>query len=61
MLSTFDSNPTTLLARFFPITEFNTALEDQGFSQSKSGDVRYWNGLKLEDSLEREFRYAQGI
>ena len=29
--------------------------------QTKSGNVRYWQGLKLEDALERDFRYAQGM
>ena len=44
-----------------PASAFNAALEDKGCQQTKSGNVRYWNGLKLEDSLEREFRHAQGI
>ena len=44
-----------------PASAFNAALEDKGCQQTKSGNVRYWNGLKLEDSLERDLRYAQGM
>ena len=44
-----------------PATNFNAALQDRGCVQVKSGGVRYWNGLKLEDSLERDFRDAQGM
>lgn len=44
-----------------PASAFNAALEDMGCQQTKSGNVRYWNGLKLEDSLEKDLRYAQGM
>ena len=44
-----------------PASAFNAALEDKGCMQTKSGNVRYWQGLKLEDALERDFRYAQGM
>ena len=44
-----------------PASAFNVALEDKGCMQTKSGNVRYWQGLKLEDALERDFRYAQGM
>jgi hypothetical protein len=29
--------------------------------QTKSGSARYWHGLKLEDVLERDFLYAEGM
>jgi len=29
--------------------------------QTKSDSARYWHGLKLEDVLKRDFRYAQGM
>jgi len=44
-----------------PASSFNAALEDRGCQQTKSGNVRYWQGIKLEDALEREFGYAQGL
>lgn len=37
-------------------SQFNAALEDHGYRQIKSGSSRYWQGLKLEDEIERAFR-----
>ena len=44
-----------------PASSFNKALEDHGCRQTKSGNVRYWSGLKLIDELERDFKLAQGF
>ena len=38
-----------------PASAFNVALEDKGCMQTKSGNVRYWQGLKLEDALKEIF------
>jgi len=44
-----------------PASAFNVALKDEGCQQTKSGNVRYWDGLKRQESLERGLRYAQGM
>ena len=40
-------------------SQFNSALEDHGCRQGKSGSVRHWQGIKLIDQLERDFMIGQ--
>ena len=42
-------------------SQFNNAMEEYGCMQTKSGGTRYWQGIKLEDALERDFRIGQGF
>jgi len=43
-----------------PASAFKNSLEDYGCRQAKSGSVRYWQGLRLENDLERDFRILNG-
>jgi hypothetical protein len=41
-------------------SQFNHALEDLGCEQKKSGNQRYWSGVKLVDTLQADMRlYGQ--
>ena len=37
-------------------SQFNAALEEHGCEQKKSGNQRYWLGIRLIDALENDFR-----
>ena len=37
-------------------SQFNAALEEHGCEQKKSGNHRYWSGIRLIDALENDFR-----
>ena len=37
-------------------SQFNAVLEEHGCEQKKSGNLRYWSGITLIDTLENDFR-----